>query len=162
MRVFQRIAALCLITAFSVFLFYIGREHWIFIDNKTIEMEGESFRALKFVRVSVNDTSPIELMARDRDLVKVVGALPIRLKVEVMDEYGEEVEKVVEKELRLEFVKDVMLSMPLLAADRDDYILPPPTSQAPPPEPEAPSADEEGFPPVPEEDAPGQLNETVP
>ena len=142
MRSFQRIAALCLIVAFSAFLFYIGREHQIFIDNRTIELEDGSFRALRFIMVSVNGASPIELMARDRDLVKVVGP-SFRFKLEVMDEYGEEVEKVIEKELRLGFAKDVMLSMPLMAADRNDYILPPPTVQAPPPEQDTPAPEEE-------------------
>ncbi|MCL1941625.1 MAG: hypothetical protein FWG09_06755 [Synergistaceae bacterium] len=144
MRTLQRIAAFCFIVAFSTFLFYIGREHQIFIDNKTIELEDESFRALKFVRVSVNDASPIELMARERDLVKVVGP-SFMFRVEVMDEYGEEVEKVIEKELRLGFGKNVMLSMPLLALDRDDYILPPPTLQAPPPEQDTPPGGDEGL-----------------
>ena len=142
MRALQRIAALCLIVAFSVFLFYIGREHQIFIDNKTIEVEGASFRALKLIMVSVNGASPIELMARDRDLVKVVGP-SFRFKLEVMDEYGEDVEKVIEKEFRLDFAKDVMLSMPLMAAERDDYILPPPTVQAPPPEQDAPVVEDD-------------------
>ena len=144
MRTLQRIVALCLIVAFSTFLFYIGREHQIFIDNKTIELESESFRALKFITVSVNGASPIELMARDRDLVKVVGP-SFRFKLEVMDEYGEEVERVIEKELRLDFTKDVMLSMPLMAADRDDYILPPPTVQASP-EQDTPAVEEELMP----------------
>ena len=145
MRALQRIAALCFIVAFSVFLFYIGREHQIFIDNKTIEVEGSSFRALKFIMVSVNGASPIELMARDRDLVKVVGP-SFSFKLEVMDEYGEEVEKVIEKEFRLDFAKDVMLSMPLMAADRDDYILPPPTIQAPS-EQDTPTVGDELTPP---------------
>ena len=142
MRALQRITALCLIAALSTWLFYIGREHQVFLDNKTIEVEGQSFRALKFVRITVEpnsakNASPIELMPRDRDLVKVVGP-SFHLKVEVMDEFGEEVERVIEKDLTPGFSKDMMLSMPLLAADRDDYILPPPTGQAPPPEPETP------------------------
>lgn len=137
MRTLQRISALCFIVVFSVFLFYIGREHQIFLDNRSMEIEGKNFRALKFVRVSVNGASPIELMPRDRDLAKVVGP-SFRIKVEVMDEFGEEVEKVIERELKPGFKKDLMLSMPLLAADREDYILPPPMVQAPPPEPDAP------------------------
>ena len=148
MRTLQRIAAVCLVAALSTLLFYIGREHQIFIDNRSIEVENESFRALKFVRVTVNDAPPVELMPRDRDLVKVVGP-SFRFKVEVMDEFGEEVEKVMERELRLGFAKDVMLSMPLMASDRDDWMLPPPTVQAPPPERETPAAGEEGL--IPEE-----------
>jgi hypothetical protein len=141
MRTLQRIAALCFIAAFSVFLFYIGREHQIFLDNKSIEVEGKSFRALQFVRVSVDDASPIELMPRVRDLAKVVGPY-FRVKVEVMDEFGEEVENVIERDLKPGFKKNMMLSIPLLVAGREDYILPPPTILAPPPEPDAPEPDD--------------------
>jgi hypothetical protein len=48
-----------------------------------------------------------------------------------MDAFGEEVEKIIERELRPGFSKDMMLSLPLLAAEREDYILPPPALQAP-------------------------------
>jgi hypothetical protein len=142
MRTLQRVVALCFIIAFSTFLFYVGREHQIFIDNKTIELENSSFRALKFIRVSVNDGTPIELMARDRDLMKVVGP-SFRFKLEVLDEYGEEVENIIEKDLRLDFTKDIMLSMPIMAAGREDYILPPPTIQTSPPEQDPPTVEEQ-------------------
>ena len=147
MRALQRTVALCLVAVLSVLLFYYGREHQIFLDNRTIEVEGESFRALKFVNVTVNDSSPVELMPRDRDLVKAVGP-SFSFKVEVMDDFGEEVEKVIEGKLRLGFAKDVMLSMPLMASDRDDYILAPPTIQMQSSEQEAPAGpveNEEGF-----------------
>ncbi|GHT00284.1 hypothetical protein AGMMS50276_25670 [Synergistales bacterium] len=137
----ERVAALVVILIASVGLFYIGREHKVFLDNKTIEMEGQSFRALKFVRVSVAGKDPIELMPRDRDLLAVVGP-SFKLKVEVMDEFGEDVEKTIERELKPGFDKDMMLSMPLLAADRDDYILPPPTGPARPPENDVKPTDE--------------------
>ncbi|MDR1979822.1 MAG: hypothetical protein LBQ42_13885 [Synergistaceae bacterium] len=134
MRALQRSVVLCLILALSVGLFYIGREHQVFLDNKTIEVDGQSFRALKFVKITVRtqagDAPTIELMPRDRDLAKVTGP-SFQIKVEVMDEFGEKVEKVIEKDLTPGFSKDLMLSMPLLAADRDDYILPPPAVQAP-------------------------------
>jgi hypothetical protein len=146
MRALQRTVVLFLILVLAVFLFYIGREHQVFLDNKTIEIEGQSFRALKFVRVTVGGGSPVELMARDRDLAKTAGP-SFKFKVEVLDEFGEEVEKVIEKVLTPGFSKDMMLSMPLLAADRDDYILPPPTAQAPPPEAEpVPSTEDLAIP----------------
>jgi hypothetical protein len=147
MRHLLRLLLLAAIVALGIGLFYIGREHQIFLDNRTIEVDGQNFRALRLVRVSVNGGDPIEFMPRDRDLAKVVGP-SFTFRVEVMDEFGEETEKVVEKELRLGFVKDVMLSLPLLAADRDDYILPPPTARAPAPEPEPENNDALAVPEV--------------
>jgi hypothetical protein len=125
MRALQRIAALCLILLFSAWLFYIGREHQVFLDNKTIESGGQSFRALPFVRVSVAGKPPVELMPRDRDVAAATGPR-FTVKVEVMDEFGEDVEKVIEKDLTPGFSGDLMLSLPLLAAGRNDFTLPPP------------------------------------
>jgi len=140
MRVLQRIVALCLVALLSVWLFYYGREHKIFIDNKTIQVEDKSFRALKLVRVTVNDAPPVEMTQRERDVVKVLGP-SFKLKVEVMDEFGEEVEKEMERELNIGFKKNVMLSIPLMASDWDDYILPPPVIQPISSEPEIPAGD---------------------
>jgi hypothetical protein len=125
MRALQRFAALCLILFLSAWLFYVGREHQVFLDNKTVEAGGRSFRALAFVRVSVAGGPPIELMPRDRDAAAAVGPR-FAVKVEVMDEFGEEVEKTIEKEINPGFSGNVMLSLPLLAAGRDDFVLPPP------------------------------------
>ncbi len=128
MRHILRLLLLAAIVALSAWLFYIGREHQVFLDNKTLEVDGKSFRALKLVRVSVNGGDPIEFMPRDRDVVKVIGPT-FKIRVEVMDEYGEELEKTIDRALKPGFSKDMMLSLPLLAADREDYILPPPTTQ---------------------------------
>jgi hypothetical protein len=129
MRALQRLIALCLILLFSTWLFYVGREHQVFLDNKTVEAGGESFRALAFVKASVAGKPPVELMPRDRDAAAAVGPR-FTVRVEVMDEFGEEVEKVIEKELTPGFSRDMMLSLPLLAAGRDDFVLPPPTAGA--------------------------------
>jgi hypothetical protein len=149
MRALQRLIAFCLILLLSAWLFYIGREHQVFLDNKTVEAGGQSFRALAFVRVSVAGRPPVELMARDRDAAAAIGPR-FTVKVEVMDEFGEEVEKTVEKEIVPGFSGNLMLSLPLLAAGRDDFILPPPTG-APQAQPERARPEA----PVPGEDEPG-------
>ncbi|MDR3231347.1 MAG: hypothetical protein LBT65_07895 [Synergistaceae bacterium] len=128
MRRLLRSLLLALVIALATWLVYIGREHQVFLDNKTIEAGGQSFRALKFVKISVNGGEPIELMPRDRDLALVVGPA-FKIRVEVMDEWGEEVEKTIDRKLTPGFSRDMMLSMPLLAAEREDWILPSPTAQ---------------------------------
>ena len=151
MRALQRFAVLCLILLLSAWLFYVGREHQVFLDNKTVEAGGQSFRALAFARVSVAGGPPVELLPRDRDGAAAVGPR-FAVKVEVLDEFGEEVEKTLEKEIVPGFSGNMMLSLPLLAAGRDDFILPPPTG-APQSQPEAP-APKEGEPGVPEAGVP--------
>ena len=131
MRFLQRALALVLLVALGVWLFYVGREHQVLLDNKTIDLEGTTFKALQEVRVSVNGGEPVELYPRDRDMVKVVGPT-FSLRVEIEDP-GSDVE-LVEREVRVGFGKDLMLSFPLMAASRD-FILPPLASQrAPAPE----------------------------
>ena len=73
MRVLQRTIVLAALLALGVALFYVGREHQIFLDNKTIEADGKTFKAMEQVNVSVNGGDPVELLARDRDVVKTVG-----------------------------------------------------------------------------------------
>ena len=68
----------------------------------------------------------MELLKRDRDVVKVVGP-SFSLKVEVLDSMGGSVEQTLERTLTPGFGKDLMISIPLLAAGREDFILPPPT-----------------------------------
>lgn len=161
MRHVFRLMILAFFVALGTWLFYIGREHQVFLDNKSIEIEGRNFKALKLVKVSVNGGDFIEFMPRDRDLVKVVGPV-FGIKVEVMDEFGESLEKTIEKELKPGFSKDMMLSLPLLAAEREDYILPPPTvQQAAEPE-EAPAPTEELPIPSSEPAAEPQPTETAP
>ena len=145
MRALQRTVVLAALIALGVALFYMGREHQVFLDNKTTEADGKTFKALERVNVSVAGGEPMELLKRDRDVVKVVGP-SFALKVEVLDSMGGSVEQTLERTLNPGFGKDLMISLPLLAAGREDFILPPPTVQAPAPE-EAPAApSEEGLP----------------
>ena len=137
MRVLQRTIVLAALLALGVALFYVGREHQIFLDNKTIEADGKTFKAMEQVNVSVNGGDPVELLARDRDVVKTVGP-SFSLRVEVLDSMGGDVERTIELRLTPGFGKDMMLSLPLLAAGREDFLLPPPEVQvSAPSEPEA-------------------------
>ncbi len=127
MRFLQRTLLLAFFIALGTWLFYIGREHKVFLDNKTLDHEGQTFKALKYVNVTVNNTSsPVELMAKDRDVVKSVGAL-LKVQVDVMDEFGENVEKTISFDFNLGFRKDIMLSLPLIASGQNNFVLPAPT-----------------------------------
>lgn len=125
MRFFQRTAVILLIIALGTWLFYIGREHQIFFDNRTITRGEQNFRALEQVNVSVDGGAKIELLARDRDVIKTVGP-SFMLRVEILDSLGGDVERVIELQIRPEFKRDMLINIPLLAAGRSDFILPAP------------------------------------
>jgi len=120
MRWAQRLIVLAALIALGIWLFYIGREHQIFLDNKTL---GE-FKALEQVNVSINGGEISELMTRERDVKKVVGP-KFEIKAEVFDEDGEIV-KTITKEIKICFSKDIMINLPALAADGENFIVPAP------------------------------------
>ncbi|MBR0069034.1 MAG: hypothetical protein IJP97_00910, partial [Synergistaceae bacterium] len=80
MRWFQRLVLLAGLIALGFWLFFIGREHNIYLDNRTM---GEH-KALEQVNVSVNNGKVSELLPRDRDVRKIVG-IEFTVKAEVFD-----------------------------------------------------------------------------
>ena len=117
MRWFQRLVVLAALVLLGIWLFYIGREHQIFLDNKTL---GE-FKALEQVNVSINGGEPVEIMTRERDVKKVVGP-KFEIKAEVFNEDGE-LEKTVTKTVHVCFSKDIMINLPTFAAESGDFIV---------------------------------------
>ena len=117
MRWFQRLVVLALLVLLGIWLFYIGREHQIFLDNKTL---GE-FKALEQVNVSINGGDAVEIMTRERDVKKVVGP-KFEIKAEVFNEDGE-FEKTVTKTVHVCFSKDIMINLPTFAAESGDFIV---------------------------------------
>lgn len=117
MRWFQRLVVLAGLIALGVWLFYIGREHQIFLDNKTLD----EFKALEQVNVSINSNAPVELMQRERDVVKTVGP-KFTLKAEVFDEDGE-ISSTIEKVVCINFSKDIMINLPAFAGGSENFIV---------------------------------------
>ena len=129
MRWFQRLVVLAALIALGIWLFYIGREHQIFLDNKTLG----DFKALEQVNVSINGGEVSELMTRERDVKKVVGP-KFEIKAEIFDDDGE-IAKTITKEIEIDnlckfqFSKDIMINLPALAADpekTENFIVPAP------------------------------------
>ena len=120
MRWLQRIVLFIGLCLLGVWLFYIGQEHQIFLDNKTLG----DYTALEQVNVSINGGKPVELMARERDMRKAVGP-GFELKAEVFDEDGEIVNTIAQT-ITLEFSRDIMINLPALAGGAEEFIVPAP------------------------------------
>ncbi len=120
MRWFQRLVVLAGLIALGFWLFFIGREHQIYLDNRAL---GE-FKPLELVKVSINGGKVSELFPRERDVRKVVGR-KFELKVEVPEIYKTPLVDTI----YLDFSKDIMINLPafvsLDAGDRR-YIIPAP------------------------------------
>ena len=120
MRWLQRIILLAALCGLGVWLFYIGREHQIFLDNKTF---GE-YKALEQVNVSINGGEIAELMAKDRDMRKVIGP-EFELKAEIFDDKGEIINTIT-RTVKVGCSKDIMISLPMLAGEAEDFVMPSP------------------------------------
>lgn len=117
MRWFQRLVVLAALIALGVWLFYIGREHQIFLDNKTLG----DFKALEQVNVSINGGEISELMTRERDVKKVVGP-EFEVKAEIFNEDGEIINRIAKK-IKINFSKDIMINLPAFAAGEENFIV---------------------------------------
>lgn len=116
-----RLVLLIFVAVISVFLYRQGKGFDLLLDNKTVTIGEKTYHALSLVRVSINDSEPLELMKRDRDVISVVGYTH-RIKVEILD-MDEDVVKTVEKEFRLDRAAGDLLSLPALVAGEPDWII---------------------------------------
>ena len=120
MRWYQRIIVLAGLVALGFWLFYVGREHQIFLDNKAVN----DYKPLEQVNVSIPGGEAAELMARDRGMKKAVWP-EFELKAEILDEKGEVVNTIT-RTVKIGCSKDIMISLPMLAGGAEDFVLPSP------------------------------------
>lgn len=112
-RLWLRAAAVVLLILIGVLMFFIGRQHSILVDNKTIEIDGVTYKALDLCEVSIDGSAPEELVPRDRIQVNVMGQSH-KLVVTYTDEFWEE--KRVEIRFRTPVPEEMMLmSIPAVA-----------------------------------------------
>ncbi len=110
-----RLAAIVVILAFAVFLFLIGRQHTVLVDNKTLTVNGTEVKALQLVEVQVNKLDALELAARDRDKFEVTGQTH-KVTVVYTDSNWEEHE--ITRKFKVPLMQDmVMILVPVLVAD---------------------------------------------
>lgn len=124
-RLVIRIVLLLMLVAFGFLLFYIGKEHELLLDNKSVAIGGKSYAAAEFMRITINgdEKKTIELYANERDIAKVSGPRHT-IKVEIVNEDTEEIIKSVERSLNFGTMPSLMISLPALAGEASDVYLP--------------------------------------
>ncbi len=115
-RIFMmRLAAILLVLLLGVVLFFIGKQHAVLLDNKTITVNGEEIRALKMVEVQVDKHESLEFVPRDRDKVDVVRQKHT-ITVSYTDENWEEIS--ITRKFTVPLMEDmVIISIPTLVAN---------------------------------------------
>ncbi|MCE5201077.1 MAG: hypothetical protein LLF78_00990 [Synergistaceae bacterium] len=131
-RLVIRLILIILLVVLGFGLYYIGKEHEVLLDNKTVDIGGKSYEAAKFMVVTVDgkEDKSIELYADDRDVVKVSGPSH-KIKVDIVNEDTEQVIKSVERSFNFGTDPKVMISLPALAEDAPDVYLPLPAAYDP-------------------------------
>jgi hypothetical protein len=113
-RVLVRAGLLVAYAALAVFVFVNGRTHTFLLDNKTLG-DG-AIPAMRRVKVFVNNQKPIELYARDRELLMVRGQAH-RIRIETQDPAVR-----LEAKFTVPFGNDmILLSVPKMASGADDF-----------------------------------------
>lgn len=115
-----QLIAIGVVLLIGVLMFFVGKQHVILLDNKTLEDNGKTYQALSIVEVQVNKGEPIELGPRDRDKADVMGqkhTITVRYTDRSFQEY-EIVEKIT---LNLQ-QQMVLVNIPALAAGADKSV----------------------------------------
>lgn len=128
-RLVIRIALLALIVAFGFFLFYIGKQHEVLLDNKEVEISGKTYTPAEYMVVTINgdEENTLEFYPDDRDVAKLNGPSHT-IKVQIVNEETEEVIKTVERSFNFGRTGNLMISLPALAEDAPDVYLPLPNA----------------------------------
>ena len=80
-----RIAALAIILAIAAAMFVVGRGHTIYFDNKTLEYNGQEYKAYHKVKVIVDGKDVAKLSERDRGMADIMGQT-LTMTLEITDE----------------------------------------------------------------------------
>ena len=80
-----RIAALAIILAIAAAMFVVGRGHTIYFDNKTLEYNGQEYKAFHKVKVIVDGKEAAKLSERDRGMADIMGQT-LTMTLEITDE----------------------------------------------------------------------------
>jgi len=110
-----RLVAILLVLLFAVFLFFLGRQHTVLVDNKTITVEGKEYRALQLVEIQVDKQPSMELAARDRDKFEVTKQSHT-VTMTFTDSNWDE--KTIVRKIKIPLMEDMaMILIPVLAAN---------------------------------------------
>lgn len=109
-RIIIRISFVVFLFLLGIFLFYIGQEHKVFVDNK-------SFKDYKYINQTLEvkvDDVVLKVRKRSRKVAKVVGP-----KHKIILEYNGET---IEKEFKTPINQNAIINIPALINGDEDFI----------------------------------------
>lgn len=86
-RILFRVAAVAILVAIAAVMMIVGRGHTVYLDNKNMEYEGESYNSPYKVVVKVKDKQVAKLYARERGSATNIGQ-SFTMTLEITQEKG--------------------------------------------------------------------------
>ena len=110
-RLLFRTAAVLILVAIAACMMVIGRGHTVYIDNKTLEYEGQTYKAYYRAVVYVNGEKLSKLAARERGMATNIGQ-KFSMTVGIVEEKGQD-EKPVDITIQLPYNWDgIIVNIP--------------------------------------------------
>ena len=110
--IFFKIAAILILLIIAAVMFVIGRGHTVYIDNKSIDYNGETYKAFNRVNVYVDGERIGKLAARERGKSVNIGQ-EFKMTIEVTREKGDEAETLEDLTFKLPYNWDgIVINVP--------------------------------------------------
>jgi hypothetical protein len=152
-RMAIRAIAVLILVGVGFFMYKIGREFDVIIDNWDSSIDGAKYGAMGYGMVVIDgdEKKGFNMWAKDRVIKKMIGTNH-RLSVRVMNEADDSVTKIAEREITLGFnERTMMISIPAVIGDSPNILTPnplysPEPAIAPADAPETDGSSGEDFP----------------
>ena len=119
-----RIAVILILIVICAVMFVIGRGHTIYVDNKTIEYNGQEIGSKSEVDVYFNDELVTELYKGERTSFKILGQT-LKFKISVKERQNSMTMDEYEIEYKIPYNMDgIILNLPALieGASEEEYL----------------------------------------
>ena len=110
-RLLFRIGAVAILIAIATCMMVIGRGHTVYVDNKTLEYNGETYKTPYRVNVYIGEERIAKLSARERGMTTNIGQ-NFKMTLGVIKEKGND-EEMVDVALKLPYNMDgIIINIP--------------------------------------------------
>ena len=111
-RLIIRLTAFLLLVITSIFLFYAGKEHLIFLDNRDITINDVAYKASGNLEIILPGQKPISIAEGDFDAVTVSGPVHT-LHIKILDE-KKNIVRELDYRLKLRFENQYRIHLPVV------------------------------------------------
>lgn len=110
-RLLFRVGAVAILLAIAACMMVIGRGHTVYVDNKTLEYNGETYKTPYRINVYVNGERIAKLSTRERGMTTNIGQ-SFKMTLGVIQEKGND-EQMIDVSLKLPYNMDgIIINIP--------------------------------------------------